>query len=138
MDLLAPCLPHLDYFVPSLAEARALTGLDEPEEVARALLDHGVGTVGLKMGADGCLVMTCAGDSLRMPAFEVQAVDATGAGDAFAAGFIAGVWKEWSLEKTARLANAVGALCVTGVGATGGVRSLPETLTFMESAKARP
>jgi sugar/nucleoside kinase (ribokinase family) len=63
----------------------------------------------------------------------VEVVDATGAGDAFAAGFIAGVWQGWPLEKTLRLANAVGALCVTGMGASGGVRSLPETLQFMET-----
>ena len=137
MDLLGPCLPHVDYFVPSLAEAQALTGLDDPEDVARALLDRGVGTVGLKMGAGGCLVMGDAGEVLRVPAFEVDAVDATGAGDAFAAGFIAGVWRGWSLERTARFGNAAGALCVTGVGAAGGVRSLPETLAFMESARTR-
>lgn len=134
MELLGPALPHVDYFVPSLAEAQALTGLQDPEEVARALLDHGVGTVGLKMGAEGCLMMTGDGDVLRVPAFEVEAVDATGAGDAFAAGFIAGVWQGWTLERAARLANAVGALCVTGVGASGNVASMSETLAFMESA----
>ncbi|MFQ5857668.1 MAG: carbohydrate kinase family protein [Anaerolineae bacterium] len=137
MELLGPCLPHVDYFVPSLAEAQALTDLNEPEEVARALLDEGVGTVALKMDVDGCLATTEAGELLRMPAFAVEAVDATGAGDAFAAGFIAGVWQGWPLDRTARLANAVGALCVTGVGATGGVRSLPETLAFMESTNTR-
>ena len=136
MKLLEPCLPYVDYFVPSLAEAQALTGRDEPEDIARALLDHGVGTVGLKMGAAGCLVMTDTGQSLRLPAFEVNVMDATGAGDAFAAGFIAGVWQGLSLEETARLANAVGALCVTGVGAAGGVLSLPETMAFMESARS--
>ena len=134
MQLLEPCLPHVDYFVPSLEEARALTGQDNPEDIGRALLEHGVGTVGLKMGAAGCLVMADTGESLRMPAFEVDVLDATGAGDAFAAGFIAGVWHGWTLEDTARLANAVGALCVTGLGAAGGVRSLPETMAFMESA----
>jgi sugar/nucleoside kinase (ribokinase family) len=85
------------------------------------------------MGAEGCLVLTGEGEELRLPAFEVEVIDATGAGDAFAAGFIAGVWQGWPLEKTARFANAVGALCVTGMGANGGVRSLPETLDFMES-----
>jgi sugar/nucleoside kinase (ribokinase family) len=134
MGLLAPCLAHLDYFVPSLTEARALTGLGEPVDVARALLEHGVGTVALKMGAAGCLVMARSGDVLRVPAFTVDVVDTTGAGDAFAAGFITGVWHGWSLERTARFANAMGALCVTGAGATGHVRSLPETLAFMEHA----
>ncbi len=133
MELMGPCLPHLDYFVPSLPEARALTGLREPEDVARVLLDCGVGNVALKMGADGCLVMSGDSKLLHVPAFEVDVVDATGAGDAFAAGFMAGVWQGWPIEQTARFANAVGALCVTGVGATGGVRSLAETLDFISA-----
>ncbi len=134
MDLLRPSLPYVDYFVPNLAEAQALTGREDPEDVARALLDCGVGTVGLKMGSAGCLVLSNCGLRWRLPAFEVPVVDATGAGDAFAAGFIAGVWLGWPLEQTARLANAVGALCVTGAGASGNVRSLPETLAFMASS----
>jgi sugar/nucleoside kinase (ribokinase family) len=135
MQLLAPCLPYVDYFVPSLAEAQALTGLEEPQDVARSLLDRGVQTVALKMGSAGCLVMTNDGKAFSEPAFAVSVVDATGAGDAFAAGFMAGVWLGYSLEQTARLANALGALCVTGVGATGNVASLPETLAFVESAR---
>jgi sugar/nucleoside kinase (ribokinase family) len=136
MALLGPCLPHVDYFVPNLAEAQALTGLERAEEVARALLGRGAGTVALKMGAAGCLVMSARGDIMHLPAYEVPVVDATGAGDAFAAGFIAGVWLGWPLEQTARLANAAGALCVIGAGASGHVRSLPETLAFMKDPEA--
>jgi sugar/nucleoside kinase (ribokinase family) len=132
MRLLEPCLPEIDYFIPSLPEAQAMTGLDDPFQVARALLEYGVGTVGLKMGDEGCLVLNREGEEIRLPAFEVEVVDATGAGDAYAAGFIAGVWYGWPLEKTVRLANAVGALCVTGLGANGGVRSYAETLAFMD------
>jgi sugar/nucleoside kinase (ribokinase family) len=135
MQVLAPCLPHLDYFVPNLAEARAMTNLDEPGDVARALLDKGVQTVALKMGAEGCLVLTQEGQVVQAPAYQVDAVDATGAGDAFAAGFIAGIFYEWPLEKTARLANAVGAMCVSGKGAAGGVTTLDKTLEFMTTAK---
>jgi len=137
MDLLAPCLPYIDYFVPSLPEGQALTGLDDPAEIAHALLERGVKTVGLKMGVDGCLVMTGDEPAHHFPAYQVDVVDATGAGDAFAAGFIAGVWQGWPLEQTAPFANAVGALCVTGLGAAGGVRSLPETLAFLEKAQSR-
>lgn len=132
MALLEPSLPYIDYFIPSLPEAREITGHDTPEKVARDLLDHGVGTVALKMGADGCFVMSADHASLRLPAYDVEVVDATGAGDAFAAGFIAGVWQGWSLEKTARFASAVGAMCVTGVGAAGCVSSLEDTLHFMD------
>ncbi len=137
MEILAPCLPYVDYFVPSLSEAQALTGLDDPIEIARALLERGVKAVGIKMGEDGCLVMSGDGQVVRLPAYQVEVVDATGAGDAFAAGFIAGVWYGWPMEQTARFANAVGALCVTGLGASGGARSLSETLSFMENATLR-
>jgi len=137
MDILAPCLPHVDYFVPSLPEGQALTGLEDPTEIAHALLERGVKTVGLKMGVEGCLVMSGDGQAIRLPAFQVDVVDATGAGDAFAAGFIAGVWQGWPIEETARFATAVGALCVTGLGASGGLRSLSETVSFMETATPR-
>ena len=132
MSLLEPVLPYIDYFMPSLPEAREITGFDEPEQVAQRLIDHGVGTVALKMGPDGCLVKSGDEESFRLPAYEVEVVDATGAGDAFAAGFITGVWKGWSLERTAHFATAVGAMCVMGVGAAGQVSSLEDTLQFME------
>lgn len=136
MELLEPCLQAIDYFVPSLPEAQAITGLDAPADVARSLLDRGVGTIALKMGADGCLVMDSTGTKISLPAFKVDVVDTTGAGDAFAAGFVAGIYKGWSLEKTARFANCVGALCVMGLGATGGVRSLDESLLFMDRMRS--
>jgi sugar/nucleoside kinase (ribokinase family) len=137
MELVGPALPYIDFFVPSLPEALAISGRDDSAEAARVLLDHGVGTIGLKMGVDGCLVMNSEGVIIHQPAFQVHPVDATGAGDAFAAGFIAGVYQGWPLEKTARFANAVGALCVTGLGATGGVCSMDETIKFMENNPMR-
>jgi sugar/nucleoside kinase (ribokinase family) len=133
MTLLEPSLPYIDYFIPSLPEAQQITGINEPRDVARRLIDHGVGTVVLKMGPDGCLVMAGDYKCLRLPAHDVDVVDATGAGDAFAAGFITGIWQEWSLDRTARFATAVGAMCVTGVGAAGCVSSLEETLHFMDA-----
>jgi sugar/nucleoside kinase (ribokinase family) len=130
---LETCLPYLDAFVPTIEEAQAITGLDEPRAVGQKLLDSGVGIVGLKMAGQGCLVMDQSGEIIRLSAHEVEVIDTTGAGDAFAAGFIAGVLYGWSLERTAQFANVVGALCVTGVGAAGGVRSFDETVAFMEN-----
>lgn len=134
---LEPCLPYLDYFVPTVEEAAALTQRDDPADIAQALLDAGVKTVGLKMGAHGCYVTNGRDPIIRLPVYQVDVVDTTGAGDAFAAGFIAGVYHGWDLERTAHLANAVAALCVTGVGASGGTRSLEDTLAFMEAAPIR-
>ncbi len=135
MELVEPCLPHIDYFLPSLEEARMIARRESPAEIADLFLSYGVQVVALKMGEAGCYIKT-SDLELRLPAYEVQAIDATGAGDAFVAGFLAGVVKGWDLEQTGRLANAVGALCVTAIGATTGVKSLEETLAFME--KARP
>jgi sugar/nucleoside kinase (ribokinase family) len=136
MELIAPALPHLDYFVPSIEEARMLTRAQAPADIADALLAHGVGVVALKMGEHGCYVASRS-QRLRLPAFDVATVDATGAGDAFAAGFLAGIVKGWSLEQTARFANAVGALCVLDIGTTAGIKDLEETLRFMASTRLR-
>ena len=138
-DILAPCLPHLDYFVPSFSEARYCTPFygtakDRPENVARWFLDQGVGTVALKMGGAGSLVMSNEG-KWQVPPFRVEAVDATGAGDAFAAGFLAGVLHGMDLPQCAELGNAVGACCVTRVGTVDGVLSLEDTLQFIEDQK---
>jgi sugar/nucleoside kinase (ribokinase family) len=131
LSLLAPCLPYLDHFVPSIEEARQITGRQAPAEVAAALRDAGVGTVVLKMGEEGCYAHGPDG-KFSLPALPVPAVDALGAGDAFAAGFIAGLVHGWDLERAARFATAVGATCVTALGATTGVRSLEETLSFLD------
>ncbi len=136
MELVEPCLPHIDYFLPSLEEARMIARRESPAEIADLFLSYGVQVVALKMGEAGCYIKT-SDFELKLPAYEVQAIDATGAGDAFVAGFLAGVVKGWDLEQTGRLANAVGALCVTAIGATTGVKSLEETLAFMEKAKPK-
>lgn len=131
MSVLAQSLPHTDVFLPSIEEARQLTGKQEPESIARALLDCGVGIVALKMGEKGCFV-TNGDESYRVPALAVKAVDTTGAGDCFAAGFLAATLRRWPLHEVARFANAAGAACVTAVGASTGVKSFQETLALME------
>jgi sugar/nucleoside kinase (ribokinase family) len=130
MSLLRPCLAHVDYFLPSIEEAKMVTGRTQPEDIAKSLLDEGVGVVGLKMGELGCYIRS-ADAEITIPPFKVEAVDALGAGDSFVAGFLTGVVQGWDLEKTGRFANAVGALCVTALGATTGIRSLEETEKFI-------
>ena len=127
MSVLAPCLPYLDYLLPSWEEARLLTGRETPEDIAQVFLDGGVGIVGLKLGAAGAYLRTAAGDELRVPPFFVEAVDALGAGDCWAAGFLCGLTCGWDLEKTARFANAAGACAVQSLGATTGLRSFEAT-----------
>ena len=132
ISVLEPCLQHLDIFMPSIEEARMITGRESPSEIAEFLLTSGVGLVALKMGEQGSYIRTRDWE-VSVPIYKVKTVDATGAGDAFAAGFLAGVSKSWDYRKAAKLANAVGACCVTAMGATAGVKNMKETLTFMGS-----
>lgn len=139
LETLRPTLPYIDYFVPSYSEARrcveGLQGKDTPENVARFFQDQGVGVVGLKMGEAGSYIRGGKEQDyceLQIPPFRVRALDATGAGDAFAAGFLAGVMHGFDLEMTGKLANATGACCVTEVGTVAGIRSLDETLEFIK------
>jgi sugar/nucleoside kinase (ribokinase family) len=121
---LLPCLPYVDIFVPSISEAREISGESEPEAIVRSLRHAGAHEVVLKLGDAGCYV----GDSGYVEPVMVSTVDSTGAGDAFVAGLLFGLLEEWTLERSARLANATGALATTAVGATEGLRSLEETL----------
>lgn len=132
-QVLKPVLPYIDYLVPSFHEALRCVpaGVEQtPQAVARYFLDNGAKVVALKMGEAGSYV-TDGQEEHSIPAFKVQAVDATGAGDAFAAGFLAGIVRGYSLAESARLGNATGALCVTEMGTTAGYRSLENTLKFM-------
>jgi len=130
LKAVGPLLPHTDLFLPSLEEAKMLSGLKGPEEIARFFLEAGVKTVALKMGSEGSYFKSSTGDEGYVPVFPVKAVDTTGAGDAFVAGFLAGYLFGWPLNKVVRLANAVGGLAVSKMGATAGIKSLPETLRF--------
>jgi len=130
---LRACLPFLDYFVPSLHEvAHLFPQQHSPESLAARILEEGIGVVALKMGELGSYV-TDGNEAHFVAPFAVEAVDATGAGDAFAAGFVAGALNGFSLRECARLGNAAGALVVTRVGTVAGYRSLSDTLNWMEN-----
>ena len=113
-------LSRLDYFFPNLEEAALLTGTDDPDACADALLDAGVRHVALKLGAKGCLIAS-KDERRRVPAVPgVRCVDTTGAGDTFAAAFIAALLEGRTFTGCARFANAAASLCVEHVGATDG------------------
>ncbi len=114
----APALRHVDYFFPNLAEAQRLTGLREPPDVAEALCGAGVGTVVIKLGGKGCLVAT-GGERRVVPGYAAaRCVDTTGAGDTFAAAFIAALLEGHSAAQCAAYANAAASICVEHLGAT--------------------
>ena len=122
-----PALAHADLVCASLSEAEAITGEREPARAAAWLRGRGAGDVAVKLGADGCYVAG-GGFEGAVPPLEVEAVDGTGAGDAFVAGLLYGRLAGWPLERAARLANAVGALATTVVGASEAPPTLAEAL----------
>jgi len=102
-----------------------LSGKKHPDKVAAFFLDYGIGTVLLKLGAEGCYIRT-ADEEFTTDAFKVEKiVDTLGAGDCHAAGFLAATVKGWDLGKACRFANAVGAACVSARG-TSGIRPMQQ------------
>lgn len=125
-----PLLPLVDYFLPSWQEAEAITGCATPAEAAAFLQEHGASRVVIKLGANGCY-WNQAEEHAHVPGFPVICRDATGAGDSFLAGFLAGLSAGWDIGACAVFANACGALSVTEIGAGAGVRDRQQVIDFM-------
>ncbi|MDR7539911.1 MAG: carbohydrate kinase family protein [Armatimonadota bacterium] len=136
MSALAPCLPYVDVLFGNRAELAHVTGFPDPPAMATALRELGVGTVAVKLGEEGAYVDDGSWRG-RVPAFFVDVVDTTGAGDAFCGGFLAGYLAGWDAARAARLGNAVGAMCVTAMGGSTGVRSMAEAQRFADTTPLR-
>jgi 2-dehydro-3-deoxygluconokinase len=105
-----------DYFFPSIEDARALSGFEEPGAIVDWAHALGAKTVFLKLGPDGVIVSDGARRE-RIAGFKVKAVDATGAGDCFCGATLARLRAGDSVFDAARYANAAAALATTGFGA---------------------
>lgn len=131
MKSIEPCLPYLDLFIPSIEEAEMLSGLTNEKEIAKLFMEMGCKQVVIKLGKKGCYIKG-QDEELYIPSYTVKAVDTNGAGDSFVAGFITGLINKWDSEKTGKFANAVGAHCVMGAGASSGIKSKEEILAFVK------
>jgi sugar/nucleoside kinase (ribokinase family) len=136
LALVRPALPHVDWFIPSIEEARAICGLGPARDVAAFFRDLGARHVVLTMGGDGCLVAG-EGVTLRLPAYDVAVSDTTGCGDAFSAGLIAALHRGWDIERAARFAGAAGALVATGLGSDAGIVDFAGTEHAMRTLRTR-
>ena len=125
-------LPYIDYFLPNDDEAGEITGRDDALAQLIALEDSGANTVVITRGAVGA-VMAGGEDRWQMGAYEMQVIDPSGSGDAFAAGFIAGVLRGWDMPRTLRYAGALGASATQAVGTTDGVFTAADAESFLAS-----
>jgi len=126
MKALKPCLPYLDYFMPSEREVKMLLGYTDPVKAAKAFIQLGAKAVVVKLGEKGSYFLDCEGLEFRVPAYRAKVVDTTGAGDCFCAGFIKGLSLGWDLKKSLQLGNAAGACAVEALGATAGIHSFQQ------------
>lgn len=124
----------VDLVSPNESEAETLTGvqvdsLDAARSAAYRLREMGAQHVVMKLGNRGCLYM--GEEELYEPAFEIDPVDTTGAGDAFTAA-LATVWERLPLREALLFANAAGALATTVAGAQPSMPKRENVLAFLQ------
>jgi sulfofructose kinase len=126
----AVTIPIFAEHVPS-----TMTGINDPADALRALRKDLDGVLCVTLGVRGA--MTLDGDQLvHVPAFAIDALDTTGAGDVFRGGFIYGYFQGWPLEDILRFANAAAAVSCTKLGAMASVPSAEEAQRLI-NAKCR-
>jgi sugar/nucleoside kinase (ribokinase family) len=115
-DDLRRTLLEVDVFLPNEVELRGLTGSDDPERGLRSL-QNGRTRVVAKLGREGACTLD-EGRLVHVPAFPVEPLDTTGAGDSFDAGFLHAWLDGEPLLAALRLGAACGALSTLGLGGT--------------------
>ena len=128
---LCDALRLVDVLKPCKAAAREMTGVTDYNRMADQLLNLGPKIVAITQGEDGCLIASKE-KRVQVPAFRVNVVDTTGAGDAFMGGLSYGLLQNWDLERVGVFANACAALCCTKVGARA-MSKLDEVLSFVKA-----
>ena len=103
-----------DYYTPNQKEALKITGTDQPADAARVLTQF-FDKVIVKLDKDGCLILED-GQGRIIPNIPVVHRDSTGAGDAFLAGFLYGLYHDYSFAQSVLFGNITGGTCVTAVG----------------------
>jgi sugar/nucleoside kinase (ribokinase family) len=136
LSRLEPLLPHVDVFLPNDHEAELITGERDPLRQTETFCRLGAGTAIVTLGEKGS-VLVSGRLRLRAAAFPVPFVDGSGGGDAFAAGYVAGLLQGLDAEGCLRLASALGASCVRAIGTTTGVFTRPECEEFLRTQALR-
>lgn len=135
--IVMPLLPYINYFMPSIEEAREMSGQQDPADCAMFYLDRGAKACVFTLGGDGAYYADAEGSRFSSPAYDVDVVDTTGCGDAFDAGMIAALHHRMDMETAVRFAQATAGLVATGLGSDAGITSFEHTLHCMKTWKAK-
>ncbi len=122
-------LPYVDFAFPNSGGLRRIVGEDELAG-AKEILRMGPTVVVVTMGSRGCLIVT-ESQVIRLPAFRVQVVDTTGAGDCFNGTFVSGYLKGWDLQRCGQFATAAAAMSIKKVGSRSGLPTVAEVEDFL-------
>lgn len=121
-----------DYYTPNQKEALKITDTDTPEKAADVLSNYFEKVI-VKLDKDGCLGMENGKKFYVSQVDDFKHVDSTGAGDAFLAGFIYGLYHEKSFEDSIKFGNITGGKCVTSVGCLSSSCTEQELLEVKEN-----
>jgi sugar/nucleoside kinase (ribokinase family) len=132
---LGDALDAVDVFFPNAAEACRFAGLEDPAAALDALAER-VETVVVKLGAEGAIARR-GGETASAEAPSLAAVDTTGAGDSFAAGFLCGLRRGESLEHAVRLGVACGSLSTRALGGVDAQPDLAEAEALAHTLPSR-
>lgn len=125
-----------DYVVASEEFAKDLGWDPCREALLRERKNLGVKALTVTLGERGSMTASSDNDYIQIPAFQVHAVDTTGAGDVFHGGYIYGLLKNWSIKETITFASAAAAIKCTTIGGRYGIPQLNEVKEFL-SARGR-
>ena len=116
MDVIGPVLQKTAFLLPGVQELQLLSGEQEISRSVELLFENPVlELIVLKLGKKGATIFTRE-ESIDIPAYQVEEVDPTGAGDCFDAGFLCGFLEKRSLEACGQMASAAGALNAAAFG----------------------
>lgn len=132
-------LAHLsDYVVSSEEFAKELTagtGPFDPEKAVVHMRSFGAKAATITLGSKGSMT-ACGKDIFHVPAFRVNVIDTTGAGDVFHGGYVYGLLQKWEMRDVVRFATAFAALKCRQIGGRNGIPSLEEVNAFLRKNRA--
>src|SRR6185312_543114 len=131
-------LPLVDYLIASSEFPARWTGIEDPLDALATIQEKfGMRVAAMTLGAQGSLALAD-GVFHYSPAFVVNCVDTTGAGDVFHGAFCYSVLQKMPLAEALEFSNAMAALNCTGTGARGHLATVEAARALMERAERRP
>jgi len=129
-------IEYVDVLITGSGFAKGLTGISDLKEAGKEALKIGPSIFVETLGEEGCYTVT-ADEEFHTPAFKVDVVDTTGAGDVFHGAYIVGLAHGWNLREIALFSSAVSALKCTKLGGRSGIPTFDEVMEFLSDRGVR-